>query len=45
MVDQEAFHTQWYNKAGDVVCGYEKSDKRDNECSTCGGLYTEDESE
>ena len=35
-VDQEAFHTQWYNKAGDVVCGHKKSDKSDNECSTCG---------
>ena len=24
MVDQEAFHTQWYNKASDVVYGHEK---------------------
>ena len=41
-VDQEAFHTQWYNKASDVVCGPEKSNKSDNECSTCGEWYTED---
>ena len=44
-VDQEAFHTQWYNKAGDVVCGHEKSDKSNNECSTLGERYTEDGSE
>ena len=28
-VDKEAFHTQWYDKAGDIVCGHEKSDKSD----------------
>ena len=44
-VDQEAFHTQCYNKAGDVFCGHEKSDKNNNECSTCGEWYTEDGSE
>ena len=30
-VDQEAFHTQWYNKASDSVCGHEKSNKSDSE--------------
>ena len=40
VVDQEAFHFQWYNKAGDVVCGHEKSDESNNECSTCGKWYT-----
>ena len=45
VVDQEAIHTQWYNKAGDVVCGHEKSDKSNNECSTCKEWYTEDGSE
>ena len=45
VVDQEVFHTQWYNKAGDVVCGHEKSNKSDNECSTCVEWYTEDWSE
>ena len=44
-VDQEAFHTQWYKKASNVVCGHEKSDKSDNECSTCGEWYREDGSE
>ena len=44
-VDQEAFHTQWYKKAGDIICGHEKSDKSDNECSTCGEWYTEDGSQ
>ena len=44
-VDQEAFHTQWYNKAGDVVCDHQKSDKSDNECSACGEWYAEDGSE
>ena len=44
-VDQEALHTQWYNKAGDVVYGHGKSDKSDNECSPCGEWYTEDGSE
>ena len=44
-VDQEAFHTQWYNKASDVVCGHEKSNKSNNECSTFGEWYTEDRSE
>ena len=29
-VDQEAFHTQWYNKTGDVVCGHEMSNKSDS---------------
>ena len=41
-VDQEAFYTQWYNKARDVVCGHEKSNKSNNECSTCREWYTED---
>ena len=41
-VDQEACQTQWYNKAGDVVCGHEKSVKSNNECSTCREWYTED---
>ena len=41
-IEQEAFQTQWYNKAGDVFFGHEKSDKSDNECSTCGERYTED---
>ena len=40
-VDQEVFHTQQYNKPGDVVCCQEKSDKSD-ECSACGEWYTED---
>ena len=44
-VDQEAFHTQWYNKASDVVCGHEKSNKSNNECSTFGEWYIEDGSE
>ena len=34
-VDQEAFHTQWYKKASDVVCGHEKSNKNDSKCLTC----------
>ena len=44
-VDQEAFHTRWYNNAIDAVSGLEKSNKSDNECSACGEWYTEDESE
>ena len=44
-VDQEAFHTQWYKKASNVVCGNEKSHKNDSECSTCGEWYTEDRNE
>ena len=43
-VDEEAFHTQWWKKASDV-CGHEKSNKSDGECSTCGEWYTEDGSE
>ena len=35
-VDQEAFHTQWYKKASDVVWGHDKSNKSDGKCSTCG---------
>ena len=45
VVDQEAFHTQWYKKASDVVCGHEKSNKSNSECSTCGEWYTEDGNE
>ena len=45
VVDQEAFHTQWYKKASDVACGHEKSNKSDSECSTCGEWYTEDGNE
>ena len=45
VVDQEVFHTQQYKKASDVVCGHEKSNKSDRECSTPGKWYTEDESE
>ena len=44
-VDQEAFHTQWYKRANDVICGHKKSNKRDSECSRCGEWYTEDGSE
>ena len=36
VVDQEAFHIQWYKRASDVVCGHEKSNKGDTECSMCG---------
>ena len=42
VVDQEAFHTQWYEKASYVACGHEKSNKSDSECSTCEEWYTED---
>ena len=41
-VDQEAFYTQCYKKASDVVCGHKKPKKSDSECSTCGEWYTED---
>ena len=44
-VHQEAFHTQWYKKASDIVCGHEKSNKNDSECSTCREWYTEDGNE
>ena len=44
-VDQESFHIQCYKRANDVVCGYEKSNKGDSECSTCGEWYIEDGSE
>ena len=44
-VDQEAFHTQWYKRANDVICGHKKSNKSDSECSRCGEWYTEDGSE
>ena len=36
VLDPEAFHIQWYKRASDVVCGHEKSNKDDSECSTCG---------
>ena len=45
VVDQEAFHIQWYKRASDVVCGHEKSNKGHSECSACGEWYTEDGSE
>ena len=44
-VDQEAFQTEWYKKASDVVCGHEKFNKSDSECSTCGEWNTEAGSE
>ena len=44
-VDQEIVQTQWFNKAGDVACGYEKSNKSDNECSTVREWYTKNGSE
>ena len=44
-LDQEAFHTQWYKKANDVVCGHQNSNKSDSQCSMCGEWYTEDGSE
>ena len=44
-VNQEAFRTQWYNKADDVACGHDKFDKRDNECSACRKWYAEHGSE
>ena len=45
VVDQEAFYTQRCRKASDAVCGHEKSNKSDSECSTCGEWYTEDGNE
>ena len=45
VVDQEAFHIQWYKRASDVVCGHEKSSKGDSKCSTCMEWYMEDESQ
>ena len=41
VVDQEVFYTQWYNKAGIAICRHEKSNKSNNECSTCGQLDDE----
>ena len=41
-VDQEAFHIQWCKRTCDVVCGHEKSNKGNSECSTCGEWYIED---
>ena len=35
-VDQEAFHSEWYNKGSDVVCGHGKSNKSNNNCSMFG---------
>ena len=45
VVDQEVFHIQWYKKASDFVCGHEKSNKSESECSTCGEWYAEHGSE
>ena len=35
VVDQEVFHTQWYNKASDVVCGHEKFNKNSTKWLRC----------
>ena len=45
VLDQEAFHTQCYKRASDVVCCHEKSSKSDSECSTWGKWYIGDGSE
>ena len=45
VVYQEAFHIQWYTRASDVVCGHEKSNKDNSECSTFWKWYIEDGSE
>ena len=45
VLDREAFHIQLYKGASDVVCGHEKSNKGDSECSTCREWYIEDWSE
>ena len=45
VVDQEAFHIQWYNKSNDVVCGHEKSNESGNKSLTCTEWYTTDGSE
>ena len=39
---QEPFHTKWYKKASDVVCGHEKSNESDSECSTREEWYKKD---
>ena len=41
--DQEAF--QWYKRASDFVCGHDKSNKGNSECSKCGEWYIEDRRE
>ena len=45
VVGQEALHTQWYKKVSDAACSHRKSNKNDNECSTCGKWYADDRSE
>ena len=32
VIDQEAFHIQWYKRASDVVCVHKKSNKDNSEC-------------
>ena len=44
-MNQEAFHTQWYNNTGNAVSGHEKSNKSNNQFSTCVEGHTEDGSE
>ena len=41
-VDQVAFHIQWCKRASDVVCGHEKLNKGDSDCSTRGEWCIED---
>ena len=41
-VDQEVFHDPWHKKASNVVCGNEKPNESDSECSTCREWCTED---
>ena len=45
VVDQEVYYIQWHKRASDVLCGREKSNEGDSECSTCGEWYIEDGSE
>ena len=45
VVDQEVCYIQWYKRASDVLCGGDKSNEGNSECSTCGEWYIEDGSE
>ena len=43
--DEEPFFTQWYSRAGGLICGHKYSNVHDNQCAEFRKNYFEDETE
>ena len=40
--DEGSFYTQWYSRAGGLICGYRDFNARENQCAECRKNYFQD---